>query len=609
MENRIREVLLKYWGYKEFRPFQKEAILSILDSLDTITVLPTGGGKSVCFQVPALIRDGMAVVISPLISLMKDQVDYLKDAGIQAECLNSSLDYEDRTQVMRKIQSGDLKLLYLAPERLMLESMREFLKGINVSFFVIDEAHCISHWGHDFRSEYRALGVIKEEFNGSAVHAFTATATREVQQDIVKQLKLKSPRFYIGEIDRPNLIYRIRRRTGNLVQNIVSLIKQHPGEAGIIYCLRRDDVDSISGELNESGYRNLPYHAGMSGKMRRQNQEEFSEERVSIIVATIAFGMGIDRSNIRYIIHAAMPKSIEHYQQETGRAGRDGLPADCYMFYSGIDYRTWEYLLKDSSHKGVMTDKLKAMYGFCGRAGCRHRYLVNYFSQEYNEKNCNACDYCLGEFEMLENPGEITRKILSSVQEVGERFGMNHIADILKGNLSESVNRWKRHQTLPAFSLMYDLPKSFICNMIEQLVEQGFLARESEFKTLFITRLGFKALSGEIIPALAKPIAGSKKKEVQKKQKIQRDVDWKDIDEKLFEILRAKRRQLAYARNVPAYIIFGDKTLKDIARVKPVSMDDFSRIFGVGESKMAQYGETFIMLIREYLTRADSNVG
>lgn len=600
MGNTIQNVLSEYWGYDSFRPFQEAAISSILDSKDTLTVLPTGGGKSICFQVPALICEGMAVIVSPLISLMKDQVDYLKEIGIAAECLNSSLSSGDKTQVMHRIKSGNLKLLYLAPERLSLESMREFLREVKLSFFVIDEAHCISHWGHDFREDYRGLGIIKDEFNGVCVHAFTATATSQVQEDIVKQLKLESPHFYIGNVDRPNLTYRMSRRSGNLIPYIVDVIKKRPDEAGIVYCLRRVDVDRISEKLNSLGYQNLPYHAGMPNEIRKRNQDAFSAEKVSLIVATIAFGMGIDRSNIRYIIHAAMPKSIEHYQQETGRAGRDGLPADCYMLYSGSDYRTWEYLLGYSTHGKVTRDKLNAMYNFCGRLGCRHRYLVNYFNQTYQNEDCKACDYCLGEFEELSEPLIVAQNILSCVKQVREKFGASHVVDILKGNLTYNIERWK-HERLPAFSSLQSETKVFIRNMVEQLLEQGFLDRELEFKTLFITDSGYKVFSGDILPKLAKPITIQKKKEVEKKRKVRRDVDWEGIDEELLQILRAKRRQLAEEKNVPAYIIFGDKTLKDMARVKPVSEEGFSTIFGVGEAKLIQYGEIFTKMILKYL--------
>jgi len=599
MRNRILEMLTKFWGYTSFRTFQEEAILSILEDRDTLTVLPTGGGKSVCFQLPALISNGMAVIISPLISLMKDQVDDLKDLGIAAECLNSSLTPKEQYAVTEKIRSGNLKLLYLSPERLLLEHTTELLKSVPLSFFVIDEAHCISHWGHNFREEYRQLGFIKKEFKNIGVHAFTATATPEVQQDIVKQLNLEEPHLYIGNMDRPNLNYRILPRSNQLLTQIVSVIKKHPNEQGIIYCLRRADVDEISKNLTEMDLKNLPYHAGLSDKDRKMNQEQFSSERVNIIVATIAFGMGVDCSNIRYVIHAAMPKSIEHYQQETGRAGRDGLSADCTLFYSGSDYRTWEYMLRDSSEKEVLLSKLRAMYNFCVRPECRHRYLVSYFAHKYENINCGACDYCLGEVEMAQDPLIIGQKIISCVARVRERFGADHVADILKGNRTAAVTRWG-HENLSTFSLMNTETKVFIRFMIEQLIGQGYLQRDGEFMTLTITELGRHLLKGEMIPILAKPIVLIKKKEIESKRASRRAQEWEGLDEKLFNVLRAKRAELAQSKSVPAYIIFSDKTLKDMTLISPKTLDQFASVFGVGATKQKQYGQIFIDVIKEY---------
>ncbi len=599
--NRILETLTKYWGYASFRLFQEEAIRSILDDRDTLTVLPTGGGKSVCFQLPALLSEGMAVIISPLISLMKDQVDYLKELGIAAECLNSSLDSSARHEVTQKIRSGALKLLYLSPERLMIEQTTDLLKSVKVSFFVIDEAHCISHWGHNFRDEYRQLGMLKKKFKNIGVHAFTATATLEVQEDIVKELNLDDPHLYIGNIDRPNLNYRVLPRSSNLIGQIVDVIKKHPNEPGIIYCLRRADVDEISKKLSDLGYQNLPYHAGLTDDVRKRNQEKFSSERVNIIVATIAFGMGVDCSNIRYVVHAAMPKSIEHYQQETGRAGRDGLPADCTLFYSGADYRTWEYMLRDASNKDVLLAKLSAMYNFCVRPECRHRTLVNYFKQSYANANCMACDYCLGEVEMVPDPLVVGQKVLSCVARVNERFGADHIADVLKGNPTEAVQRWG-HEKLSTFSLMNSETKVFIRFMIEQLIGQGYLRREGEYMTIVITGTGHDLLKSRAnaVPALAKPIVALKKKEIEIKAKTRRDSEWEGADQDLFNALRAKRAELAAKKGVPAYIIFSDKSLKDMALTGPKTMEEFANVFGVGSAKQKQYGEIFIGVIKEY---------
>lgn len=599
MKNKILQTLVKYWGYNSFRSFQQEAILSIMDEKDTLTVLPTGGGKSVCFQLPALISEGMAVIISPLISLMKDQVDYLKDMGIAAECLNSSLTAKDQQIVVDKIRAGALKLLYISPERLLIEHMADLLKSVKLSFFVIDEAHCISHWGHNFRAEYRMLGMIKKEFKNISVHAFTATATAQVQEDIIAQLNLDAPHVYIGNIDRPNLTYRILPRFGNVLLHIIDAIKKHPDEPGIIYCLRRADVDELSKKLNDLGFNNLPYHAGLGDKERKKNQEEFSKEKTNIIVATIAFGMGVDRSNIRYVIHAAMPKSIEHYQQETGRAGRDGLPADCYLFYSGADYRTWEYMIKDSADRQVLLEKLRAMYNFCVRPECRHRYLVNYFAQNYEPKNCGACDYCLGEVEMVQEPMIIGQKIISCVARVQERFGADYIADILKGNDTPQV-RQRGHEKLSTFALLGSETKAFIRFMIEQLVGQGFLRREGEYMTIAITEQGYSLLKGETEPILAKPIVAAKKKENETKRRSARSKEWEGIDTNLFDILRAKRTELAGRKNVPAYIIFSDKTLRDMTVIKPKTLEEFVNVFGVGAAKQKEYGEIFTEIIRGY---------
>ncbi|MCF7869734.1 MAG: DNA helicase RecQ [Candidatus Omnitrophica bacterium] len=596
--NAVLEILSKYWGYSDFWPFQEEAITSILDSEDTLTVLPTGGGKSICFQVPALISPGVAVIISPLISLMKDQVDCLKEIGIAAECLNSSLRSQDKVKIMQRLKTGKLKLIYLAPERLNTDWMKSFLKEIKLSFFVVDEAHCISHWGHDFRPNYRQLNLIKDQFPGVAIHAFTATATPQVQKDIIKQLKLNSPHFYKGPIDRPNLTYRMFRRDNNLVKSILKIIEKHPNQAGIIYCLRRKDVDKISKKLNGLGYKNLAYHAGLSPEARKKNQDKFLQEKVSIIVATVAFGMGIDRSNIRYIIHAAMPKSIEHYQQETGRAGRDGLPADCYLFYSGSDYQTWKVISNNSQNQEIMLNKLNTMYNFAGYPSCRHRYLANYFGQDYKKNNCQTCDYCLKEIEMIENPLLLTVKILTCTKETGERFGANQIVEVLKGAFTKNIERWG-HDQLSTFSLLKNKNKSFIRNIIEQLLAQGIIGRENKFKTLFITSLGQKALDGNFAPQLAKPIIVEKK--TKKVYKNKEDQKWQNFNQKLFEILRQKRSQLAANQGVPAYIIFGDKTLKDMARTKPITQKEFAIVFGVGQAKLVKYGKIFTKIIREYL--------
>ncbi len=591
-----KKILAQYWGFTSFRPFQEEAIRSILDDHDTVTLLPTGGGKSVCFQAPALLMPGTAVVISPLISLMKDQVDFLKELGISAECFNSSQGVREQRQVRERLAAGELKLLYVSPERLMMEGMRELLRGLRISFFVVDEAHCISHWGHDFRAEYRQLGVIKDEFPNCRIHAFTATATSEVQQDIIRLLKLEEPHCYIGPIDRPNLTYRVLPRKGRGFDQVVDIVQKHPKEPGIVYCLRRDDVDRLSAELTERGIENRPYHAGLPDETRRRNQEAFSSEAVDIIVATIAFGMGVDRSNIRYVVHAAMPKSIEHYQQETGRAGRDGLPAECWMFYSGQDYKLWEFINAQSSQREVLMRKALLLYQFCSQPTCRHRFLSGYFAQEYGRENCGACDYCLGEVELVPEPLELGQKILSCVVRVKEKFGADHVADVLKGVSKDSIIRWG-HDGLSTFGILREETKQYIRYMIEQLLGQGFLQREEQFQTLSLTDSGRLVLSGEREPILALPLVREKKKEIARRRKALRGQEWEGIDTGLYDALREKRLELAQAKGVPAYVIFGDRTLRELAQAKPASIADMEGIYGIGEVKLKKYGKAFLAVI------------
>jgi ATP-dependent DNA helicase RecQ len=600
---RIRELLKNHWGYTSFLPLQEETIASLLAGRDTLTMLATGGGKSLCFQLPALLKDGLAVVVSPLISLMKDQVDGLKGMGIAAEGLNSSLSGEEQRSVINRVRKGEIKLLYLSPERLQTEGMVGLLRSVALSFFVVDEAHCISHWGHDFREEYRNLGMIKDAFAGAPVHAFTATATAEVRRDILAQLRLQNPVNHIGPVDRPNLTYRVGLRSQVLSQ-VAQLLKKHAAEPGIIYCLRRDDVDTLSAQLNALGFKNLPYHAGLDDEVRRSHQDRFAGEEIDIMVATIAFGMGIDRSNIRYVIHTAMPKSVEHYHQETGRAGRDGLPASCYLFYAGNDYLIWKSLLEDSPQKEVMLAKLQRLYHYCAQPQCRHKVLAEYFDQGYERESCGACDYCLQELEMVGDALTIGQKILSCAYRVqqasGLEFGAGHIAEVLKGNRTEQVEKWGHHR-LSTFGLMAADSVSFIRHLVEQMVGQGYLRRGGDFSTLSLTDAAKAVLRGEQAPVLAKPLVAAKKKEIARKGRQKKEEEWAETDSELFLLLRQTRMELAQRQGVPAFIIFGDKSLRDMARIKPVTKEAFAAVYGVGDQKLRAYAEAFVEVIRRYL--------
>ena len=602
MKEKIRRVLERHWGYKCFLPLQEETICSILKGKDSLTVLPTGGGKSLCFQLPALMEEGIFVVISPLISLMKDEVDARIDMGIAAAYLNSSLSAVEQRAAIEDCRQGNVKLLYMSPERLQNEAAINLLKDIGVSFFVIDEAHCISHWGHDFRADYRALGMIKKIFKAASVHAFTATATKEVQDDIVSQLELSNPMMHIGLVDRPNLTYRVIPRQ-QIIKQVTEVLERHNNEPGIIYCLRRKDVDSMSIKLKRLGFDNMPYHAGMPDKERHISQNRFMREEVNIIVATVAFGMGIDRSNIRFVVHTGMPKSVEQYQQEIGRAGRDGLPAFCYMFYSGGDYGLWTFFAKKSPECAVLMEKLGVMYNFCAQPQCRHKVLVNYFGQPYDVDMCNACDYCLRELEMVEDPLVVGQNIVSCVESVRQDeygFGAGYITDVLKGKMLDKIASL-RHNELSMFGIMVNETAPFIRYMIEQLLGQDFLRREGEFSTLSVTDKGRQLLDAEAVPVLAKPLVREKKKQIARQRSKRREQDWAGVDQGLFQRLRDKRAELARKKGVPAYIIFGDKALKDMAAKKPLTKDEFANIYGVGEHKLKAYAGVFIEVIKQDL--------
>lgn len=590
---RLLTPIRKYWGYDSFRPLQREAMSAALEGNDSLTVLPTGGGKSLCYQTPALCREGMAIVVSPLIALMKDQVDALTACGIPAAFINSSLTPEERMQVARRIRSGELKLLFAAPERLVQDRTIDFLQGVSLSFIAIDEAHCISNWGHDFRPEYRQLARLREAFPDVSLHAFTATATEQVRQDIIDQLHLHECRTLVGNFDRPNLIYRVERRHDAIGQ-IREVIDRHPDESGIIYCISRKNTEETAATLNSCGYRALAYHAGMEPEQRRAHQESFIEEKVNIIVATVAFGMGIDKSNVRYVVHAEMPRSLEAYQQESGRAGRDGLEAECCLLYSGRDIGTWEYLINQSEHeenREALLGALRHMESFCSSVTCRHRQLVQHFGQDLDSENCGACDVCLNEIEKVDDPLIVAQKIISSVYRQEQRFGGDYTTLVLRGSKSRKVLRNGHHQ-LSTWGLLKAEPEPVVRGWIDQLVSQGFLRRSGEHSVLVITAEGMGVLKGEMRPTLTKP-------KPRQQAAAERD-QWEGVDRGLFDALRRLRIEIASERGVPPYVIFGDMTLRELARYRPTTVDSLLKVYGIGQQKLEEFGAAVVAAISEY---------
>ncbi|GIT31063.1 MAG: ATP-dependent DNA helicase RecQ [Planctomycetaceae bacterium] len=593
--DQIRDVLKTHWGYDGFLPLQQEAMQCVLDDRDSVVVLPTGGGKSLCFQAPAVVRPGVGLVVSPLISLMKDQVDGLKAAGVAAACLNSSMDPVERREVYEDLRAGELDLLYVAPERLVQSNMLDTLAEADVSLVAVDEAHCISQWGHDFRPEYRQLKMLKETLPGTAIHAYTATATQQVRDDIVEELGLDEPEMLVGSFDRPNLSYKVMVRDG-VADQISAIMDRHPGESGIVYCISRRDVEKTSEQLNQRGYHTRPYHAGMDDQQRKANQDAFIAERVETIVATVAFGMGIDKSNVRYVVHAAIPKS--HWRDTSrkpdGPAVTVSKPsvACCTPGETTDDGgRSWKVLT--ASRPKAPWRSLQAMQEFAGSGVLgRHSSLVEYFGQSLDGDNCGACDVCLGELDQVDDALEIGQKILSSVVRQDQRFGADYTVKVLRGSSDQRILD-NRHDDLSTYGLLADSDVRAVRGWVEQLVAQGFLAKTGEYNVLMVTESGRSLLRGGVTPRLLKPAARAAK--VRKSRA--HDDSWEGVDRDLFERLRELRRRLADEKSVPAYVVFGDASLRDMARKKPGTPTEFLDVHGVGQKKAADYGELFLAAI------------
>jgi ATP-dependent DNA helicase RecQ len=601
LRRQIAEAAKRYWGFDALRPLQAEAIQAACERRDSLVVLPTGGGKSLCYQVPPVVLGRTDVVVSPLVSLMKDQVDALLACGYPAAALHSGMSADARREVESGLAAKRYALVFAAPERLVTPGFLRLLDQGNVQAFAIDEAHCISHWGHDFRPEYRELAVLKKRFPQAAVHAYTATATARVRADIVQQLRLVNPTVLVGRFDRPNLVYRVIPRVDE-EQQVREILGRHKGEAAIVYCISRKDTEALADFLQEQHIKAQPYHAGLAPDLRRRTQDAFAEERIDVVVATVAFGMGIDRSNVRCVIHAASPKSIEHYQQETGRAGRDGLEAECALLYSAADVMRWESLIRRSAEEADQPEEviaaakqlLEQMRGYCSRLECRHRLLSEHFEQPYDKPDCGACDVCLNEVEGVADATETARKILSCVARVQQRFGATHVVDVLLAAKTESVFA-RGHDKLSTYGLMKGTPRKALTNMVFQLVDQGLLIRtEDDHPTLRLNDASWAVLRGQRPVRLIKP-----KAEPVVSTGIEKDA-WEGVDRGLFEHLRGVRRELAQERSVPAFVIFSDATLRELARIQPATESQMRRVRGVGERKLAELGQRFLAEIAHY---------
>ena len=608
----LRALVLRVWGYAELRPHQAEAMLASLAGRDSLVVLATGGGKSLCYQAPALLRDGLTCVISPLISLMQDQVAGLVESGVPAVMLTSAQDFTQKRAAAEKLASGEVKLLFVAPERLVMPGFFDELAKYGLAALVIDEAHCISHWGHDFRPEYRRIGELRALRPDVPMHAFTATATPQVRRDIAAQLGLRTPVELVGGFDRPNLTYRFLPR-GDSAAQVLGVIRRHAGEAGIVYCLRRSDVDSLSAALARAGVRCLPYHAGLDGATRARNQDRFLAESVDVIVATVAFGMGIDRPDVRFVVHASLPKGVEQFAQETGRAGRDGLPSECVMLYAGADYYGWRSLTERSAQEsaaaGAPVDpeeqaralaRLGEMYGFATSAVCRHQFLVEHFGQiwappEGASDGCGACDVCLRELSVHADSPRTAQMILSCVARCGQRWGAQHIADVLRGGDTERI-RAAGHDKLSTFALMKSQNTREIRHWIDQLVAIGhLLVADGQFPTLALSESGVEAMHARVpVTLFALPITPAKPKRSRSgASATASDGAPPEFDDALFQRLRALRRRLAAERGVPPYLIFGDRTLQELAAAKPTRVEQLRGIRGIGEVKLRDLGAVF----------------
>ena len=597
---RAREILKHQFGFDSFRMNQEPAIDAVLRKKDCVLLMPTGGGKSLCYQIPALMLDGLTVVISPLIALMKDQVDALKNNGIEAAFLNSTQTSREQVEVFRDIRSGKLKLLYVAPERLLQsgDQFIDFLQSINVSLFAIDEAHCISSWGHDFRPEYIKLGRLKTSFPDIPVIALTATADRLVRKDIVERLNVPKAELFVSSFNRPNIFYAVEPKRNSYSQ-LLDYLEKRREESGIIYCLSRSSVDNLAADLADEGFSALPYHAGLDKATREKNQELFLKDEVKIVVATIAFGMGIDKSNVRFVVHMDLPKNIESYYQETGRAGRDGLQSDALLFFSWgdvIKLKGFAEVEGNREQSDIMLKKLDTMGKFGDIKTCRRRFLLNYFSEE-TVAVCGNCDNCNTTFERFDGT-IIAQKALSAVHRTEQRFGMSYLIDFLRGSQAKTIR--DEHKNLKTYGVGSDISKDNWFDYFKDLIEQGYLRQtDGQYPVIVLTEKSDGVLRGKATVELIKV-----KVKDEKRPSLVGDVQH-EYSRDLFDELKRMRTVFAKGENVPPYVIFSDATLIEMATYLPHDIAEMRQISGVGDLKLEKYGRDFVNEVRNYCKRND----
>ncbi|MGR3178427.1 MAG: DNA helicase RecQ [Candidatus Anammoxibacter sp.] len=592
MLDQAKTILKDVFGYDDFRPLQMDIIENVLRKKDTLVIMPTGGGKSLCYQIPALIFEGLTIVVSPLISLMKDQVEQLTALGVQAVFLNSSLSFEEYNSNVARLRNSEVKLVYLAPETLFIPKTLSLLSSLPIDCLTIDEAHCISEWGHDFRPEYRKLIEVRSHFPSSVCIALTATATPRVQEDIKDNLRFDTSNEFIASFNRENLFLQIVPKNDPASQTI-EFLKKFPDRSGIIYCFSRKQVDELYGILNDEGYSVRPYHAGLNDTERKQNQELFIRDDVQIIVATIAFGMGINKPNIRFVVHYDLPKSIENYYQEIGRAGRDGLSSHCLLLFSYGDIQKIKYFInqKEEQEQRIANMHLNALLQFAETEVCRRIPLLTYFGEDYSIEKCNMCDNCLAEEKELVDITIPAQKFLSCVKRTDEMFGANHIIDVLRGSQSQKILKFG-HQNLSTYGIGKDYSKKQWLHLSRQLLQKGLMSLDMEYGGLKLTEKTYDVFKGKQI------VLGVLEEErVDYKQAKE---DTKEYDTPLFETLRKKRKELADESDVPPYVIFPDKTLIEMAAFFPKSKESLLTIHGVGAEKLKKYGGIFLEIIRSH---------